>query len=457
VNWHSIAIAIAPLVALASGCLGCPPDPAFLPAADCEYGGAGQPAIQLTVAVHYRSFADGDLTQYERVREQVDWLAAWADDHDLRLELALNGYQAEGALAAGEEARYGELFAAGHGFGVHHHPTVRDGELTWLDLPAEPTDEELQRSVDDHRSWIGDALGGIPHDGGHVGLTGRSEWWDGMMRESGYTSETLDAWSHAATGGGSAGVDFDLLHPFRWEVEGAPGTLVHDPDVPFVVIPQHPQLGAIGQGNHLRFDGSLAHLQVLMLLAHLEWRAATQAGEAPRVWTFGITVHPELGATHNGDLERFAEFVRDTFMDPVGGPGRSACAATRDQVLEAYSAWEADLGDGEPFGYTPGDPYPYRLPYLELIYDAHLVELHDDHLDRGIRIAELLEMEDPGEGGVEELVPSDRWLLIWADADDTVDVDVSEWAEGYVEILPTGDPVRSSAVPVGAAPVLIVL
>ena len=457
-NWHSTAI--APIVALAAGCLGCPPDPAFLPDADCEYGGAGQPAIQLTVAVHYRSFADGDLTQYERVRDQVDWLAAWADEYDLRLGLALNGYQAEGALAAGEEARFGELADAGHGFGVHHHPTVRDGVLTWLDLPAEPTDDELQLSVDDHRSWVGQALGDIPHDGGHVGLTGRSDWWDGMMRESGYTSETLDAWSHAATSGAAAGVDFDLLHPFRWEVGGEPGTLEHDPDVPYVVIPQHPQLGAIGLGNHLRFDGSLAHLQTLMLLAYLEWRGASQAGEPPGVWVFGVTVHPELGATHNGDLERFAAFARDNFLAPTGGPGRSACAATRDQILRSHDAWEADPGGAEPFRFAPGEAYPYRLPHLEKAYSAHLVELVDDELGHGVRIAELQEMMDPGEGDLDDLVPWDRWLLVWADAEGEVDVDIRHWTDGPVSPLTSagqGDQVQPAAVPVGTEPVLIPL
>ena len=447
------------LAALLAAGTGCPAEPDPLPDADCGYGGAGQPAIQLTVAVHYRSFPDGDLEQYERVRDQVDWLADWADRHGLRLELALNGYQAEGALASAEEGRYGDLYAAGHGFGVHHHPTVRDDVLTWTGLPTEPTDEELQRSVDDHRAWVGQALTdqGIPHDGGHVRLTGRTEWWDGMMRESGYTSETRDAWSHAATEGEAGGIDFDLLHPFRWEVGGEPGTLEYDADVPYVLIPQHPQIGAMGMGEHLRFDGSLPHLQALLLLAYLEWRAAVQAEEPPRVWAFGITVHPELGASHNGDLERFAEFARAHFLEPTGGPGRSACAATRDEILVAYSAWEEDLGGEPPFRYAPGEPYPYRLSYLEQVYDAHLVELHDDHLDRGVRIAELQEMEDGGEGDLDDLEPSDRWLLVWADADGTVDVDVSPWAGEVVEPLPAGDAVKSVAVPVAADPVLIPL
>ncbi len=441
---------------------GCPSDPAFLPDAPCDHGGAGQPAIAITVAVHQRSFADGDLVQYERVRDQVDWLADWAAAHDLRLELALNGYQAEGALAAGEEGRYGELFAEGHGFGVHHHPTAWETDLTWVDLPADHSDADLQRSVDDHRGWIADALDtqGVPHDGGHVRLTGRSEWWDGMMRDAGYTSETLDAWSHAATAGEQAGIDFDLLHPFRWEVGGEPGTLEHDPEVPYVLIPQHPQLGAMGQGNHLRFDGSLAHVQTLMLLAYLEWRAASQAGEAPRVWVFGITVHPELGATHNADLERFAEFARDTFLAPTAGPGRSACARTRDEILESYESWEADLGGEEPFRFAAGDPYPYRLPHLEQVYGAHLVELHDDQLDRGVRIAELLEMEDPGEGGVDDLLPSDRWLLIWADTPEPVEVDIRPWTDSpsppWTSAGP-GDPAEPGAVPVGVEPVLILL
>ncbi len=455
----------APSIALASWLLlatGCPPEPVFLGDAECDYGGPGQPAIALTVAVHYRSFPDGDLDQYERVRDQVDWLAEWAARHDLRLELALNGYQAEGALAAGEVERYGQLYAAGHGFGVHHHPTGWETDLTWVDLPAEPTDDDLQRSVDDHRGWIADALDdqGIPYDGGHVRLTGRSAWWDGMMRESGYTSETLDAWSHAATGGAQEGVDFDLLHPFRWEVGGQAGTLEHDPDVPYVLIPQHPQIGSMGMGNHLRFDGSLAHLQTLMLLAYLEWRSAVQAGEAPRVWAFGITVHPELGATHNADLERFAQFATDNFLAPTGGPGRCVCAATRDDILESYGAWEADLDGEHPFRYAPGEEYPYRLPHLEQVYDAHLIELHDDQLDRGIRIAELENMDDPGEGGLDDLVPGDHWLLIWADVEQSVDVDIRRWTDNPSQPLTSaghGDQAPPGAIPVGSEPVLVIL
>ena len=94
---------IPPLLGLAllllGGTVGCP-QPAPLDDAPCTFSGAEPGGILLTVAVHYRSFEDGDLGPYQQVADQVDCIADWADRHGLVLELALNGYQAEGALPA---------------------------------------------------------------------------------------------------------------------------------------------------------------------------------------------------------------------------------------------------------------------------------------------------------------------------------------------------------------------
>ena len=450
---------IAPLAFACVALAGCPDEPVFIGDADCDYGGAMDPALALTVAVHYRSFGSGQLVEYEVARDEVDWLAAWASRHGLVLELALNGYQAEGALAAGEEGRYADLHTAGHGFGVHHHPTVYQAPLSWGDLPQDPTDDQLQQSVDDHRQWIGSVLDpeGIPYHGGHVRLTGRSEWWHGMMDEAGYTTETLDASVRAATAGAEAELAFDLLRPFRWEVGGAEGTLHADGSVPFVVIPQHPQIGALGMGDHLRFDGSVEHLQTLLLLAYLEWRAGALAGGGSPPQAFGVTVHPELGARHNSDLERFGTFVHDLFLDPADGePARSVCGVSRERILANVEAWEADHPDVAPFDFEPGDPYPYRLPQLAAVYETHLVAVHDDRIQRGLRVAELQQMLDPGDGDLDDLVPGDGWLLVWGAAgggDDTADL--RTWTGSDVTRLTSAGedgPWPADAVPVGPEP-----
>lgn len=447
---------------------GCADDPAtaFLDDAVCG-GEGGEPfGIAVTAAVHYRSFDSGTLDEYEVVRDEVDWLAHWAETHGLVLELALNGYQAEGALAAGEEDRYGDLAAAGHGFGVHHHPRVRVDELTWIELEADPTDEDLQRAVDDHREWIGLALDDqdVARPGGHVRLTGRSDWWYEMMLDAGYASETLDAWSRSATSGGELQHSFDVLHPFRWRVGGEEGTLEHDPTVPFIAVPQHPQVGSLGLGEHRRFDGSVAHLQTLFFLAYLEWRAAALEGVDAPCFATGVTVHPELGAAHNERLESLAGFLVDTFIDPADGfVGRSMCPVRREEIVAQVEAWEGRNPDTSPFGYTPGDGYPYRLCQIADLYDARLLAVHDDHLDRGVRVLELQHMTDPGEGDLEDLVPGERVLLAWADVlTGAVEVDVSEWLGGELMAVTgcdgdEGETVAADAVPVGVAPTVLVV
>jgi hypothetical protein len=445
--------------------MGCqaPPAPAFLPDAACGYGGEGQPAIAFSMALHYHASSSGELGFYERSRDEERWLVGWAEQNGLLLELGLNGYYAEGALAMGEQDRFRELYEAGHGFGVHHHATARLGELSWIDMTNQATDEELQRAVDDHRQWIGAALDplGIPFEAGHVRLTGRSPWWDAMMRESGYTSETLDAWIHAATEGAEDRLDFDLLHPFRWALDGAPGSLEYDPEVPYVLIPHHTQPGTVSEGGHLRHDGAVAHIATELLLAYLEWRAATLAGEPPRVWVFGVTVHPDRGTQDNDDLRRLATFLQDHFLDPpAGGPGRSMCAATRDDILRDYEAWEDELAPEAPFRFAPGEAYPYRLPQLEAVYPSHLIEVDDGQLDRGVRIALLAEMEDSGEGDVEDLVPQHRWLIVWADAEQPVKVDLRPWTDQRVRPWTSeglGDEVRPSALWVSDEPVVVQL
>jgi len=450
------AATLVSITALISA-IGCASDPAvaFLPDAVCgDTVAEGQPAVGITVGVHFRSFDSGDLDSYELVRDEVDWLLQWAERHDLRLELAFNGYQAEGALASGETERYAEMAEAGHSFGVHHHPRVRVDELTWVELD-EPDDEELQQAVDDHRSWIGDALDplGIEYPGGHVGLTGRTEWWYGMMQASGYETETVDAWVHAATDGLEAEGSFDLMHPFRWQVGGVEGSLHSDPSVPFVAIPQHPQVGRLGLGEHLRFDGSIAHLQTLLFLTHLEWRQAVLEGAEPTCWAFGVGVHPELGAAHNEDLEALATFAHDTFIQPVDGhTGRSMCGVTRAELVALVEAAEEAGTAG--FDFAPGDPYPYRLSQLQRVYGAHLRAVHDCDLDRGVRVLELQQMSDPGEG--DQLVAGETVLLAWADVvSGTVEIDVCEWLEGDVVSLTTegGEtPWPCDAVEVGREP-----
>ncbi len=447
---------------------GCADDPAtaFLDDAACGGEGSGPFGVAVTAAVHFRSFDSGTLDEYEVVRDEVDWLAHWAETHGLVLELALNGYQAEGALAAGEEDRYGELAAAGHGFGVHHHPRVRAGELTWIELDADPADEDLQQAVDDHREWIGLALDGqgVAYPGGHVRLTGRSGWWYEMMLDAGYATETLDAWSRSATSGVELQHSFDVLHPFRWRVGGEEGTLEHDPAVPFVTVPQHPQVGSLGLGEHQRFDGSVAHLQTLFFLAYLEWRAAALEGADGPCFATGVTVHPELGAAHNERLESLANFLVDTFIEPADGlVGRSMCPSRRDEIVDQVEAWEGRNPGTTPFEYDPGDGYPYRLCQLAELYDTRLLAVHDDHLERGVRVLELQYMADPGEGDIEDLVPGERVLLAWADvAMGEVEVDVSEWLAG--ELLAVtgcdsgeGVAVDAAAVPVGVAPAVLLV
>jgi hypothetical protein len=456
-------------VVLLSTCLyGCADEPAtaFLADARCEGQGSGPFGVAVTAAVHYRSFDSGTLDEYEVVREEVDWLAHWAETHGLVLELALNGYQAEGALAAGEEQRYGDLAAAGHGFGVHHHPRERVDELTWIELETDPADEDLQRAVDDHREWIGLVLDdqGVTYPGGHVRLTGRSDWWHEMMLQGGYETETLDAWSRSATSGAELQHSFDVIHPFRWRVGGDEGTLEHDPTVPFVAVPQHPQVGSLGLGEHQRFDGSVAHLKALSFLAYLEWRAAALEGVDAPCFATGVTVHPELGAAHNERLDDLGQFLADTFIDPSDElVGRSMCPVRREEIVAQVEAWEERNPDTSPFDYVPGDGYPHRLCQLADLYDARLVAVHDDHLERGVRVIELQRMTDPGEGELEDFVPGERLLLAWADVEQgEVEVDVSGWLDG--ELLAVtgcdsaeGVDVDASAVHVGTAPVVLLV
>ncbi len=416
---------------------GCPADPQtdFLPDATCGLGGPGQPAIALTVGVHVRDFDTGSLAEYETSRDELDYLAGWAAAHDLRLEIALNGYQAEGALLTGETQRFAGYADAGHAFGVHHHPSVRIAELTWTTLGDDPTDAELQQSVDDHRDWIGQALdpAGIEYRGGHVRLTGRTGWWYGMMVDSGYTTETIDAWSVAATEGEEADRNFDLLHPFRWSVDAGPGELLTDPDVPFIAIPQHPQVGILGKGEHLGFDGSVEHLQALMWLAYLEWRAAVLAGEDPLPWVFGYGSHPELGTAQNPDLDRLADHIQQYFTDPTDGfTGRSTCGMTRPEIVEMVETLEAEYPGRTVFEYRPGEAYPYRNPDFPWAYNGHLIAVHDDYLDRGVRFLELQRHDGTDATTLDDLIPGNRFIVAWADVvEGEVEVDLQPWCDSH--------------------------
>ncbi len=460
-EWMSVRWPLPWIGAVLFALAGCErPVPRFLPDADCAEVTVGQPAIAHTVGVHYRGFDAGTLDMYQVVQTEMDFVLGWADTYGLTLELALNGYQSEGAIASGEEARFADMAEAGHGFGVHHHPSTREGELTWVVIGGEPSDEQLQQAVDDHFDWIGSLVEplGIDTPGGHLRLTGRTDWWYGMMVDGGYETETFDPWIPAATGGMEQEASFDVLHPFRWSLEGAEGELAHGEDVPFVAIPQHPQVGLLGMGEHRRFDGSVAHLQTVAFLGYLEWRQAVLDGEEARCWATGITVHPEQGAAYNEDLVALADSLQRWFIEPADGlVGRSMCPRDRSAIVEVFESLEQA---GAPaFEYTPGDGYPYRLAHLEQVYSAHLVAVHDDDLDRGVRLLELQHMTDPGEGDLDDLVPGETVLVAWADVEEgEVRIDVSPWLSGDL-LLDRGDgstsAVSASRVDVGVIPVLM--
>ncbi len=417
------------------------------------------------MGVHTRGFDRGTLDDYRASREEMDWLASWAEREGLVLEIALNGYYAEGALAAGEEDHLEALAAAGHEFGVHHHPSVRTDDLTWVELGDDPTDEDLQRSVDDHRAWIGQALDplDIPYPGGHVRLTGRTEWWYQMMVDAGYETETADQWITAASGGETPEGRFDVLRPFRWQVGGASGSLHHDADVPFIAIPQHPQVGIAGMGEHLGFDGAAAHLEVLALLAYLEWRAAVLAEGEAGVWAFGFASHPERGPSQNEELNRLGQFLSERLLDPTDGvTAPAACAVGRSRIVAWVRAWEDEHPGEAPFDLAAGGGYPYRLPQLQEVYATRLVAIHDDEIDRGVRLVELRRVTVVGEGDDAEVTEGEAVWLAWADVvpGGEVLVDLRDHTEGPVSLTTstgTTGGVSAAGVPIGTDPVVITL
>lgn len=342
---------------------------------------------------------------YERERDNLAWLADLLDEIERkrgpeyvpRLDIQIGGDHAAHYLRdpAGL-ALLRRLHAKGiHGFGTHFHDQLVDADGRWrLRIPDTP--ENRRRVTETNIEWVDRLVAEIigSHDLAAVRrinstITGHLIDIE-LARERGF---------RIFTGGANESLnlffDHDVYTPWRPDTT-SPWPLDADPKGQWVIVPQAPVLGRIGEHSPLPqgVDPELRRgmrrmvWQDLSLPAmrrkfiHLELEARM---DTSRVWVFGWhehtnNIHRDDGAA--GDTRSLRDEVRE-FIKWMNehAIGRTARWSNVGEVVARFEKWERVHLGKSSFEYDKRsrdrEAYPYRLRGVarELMYAHHDKEI----------------------------------------------------------------------------------
>lgn len=392
---------------------------------------AGNAPIHVTFVIHFDPLpAPGGRVPrwaYEAERDNLAWLADYLDRLERekgmafvpRLTLEIAGDHAEWYL----EDEIGlellrRLHRKGiHCFGTHFHKNFRQGSHVWVDAPSP---ESSGRVTHDHVAMVDRLIGAIIGSDDPTAIRAANRTITGHFVD-------LDAAAQAGfdtlTGGRNEALnlffDHDVYNPWR-PADGWP--LAEDWASPWVLVPQGPDLGSIGEHcplppgvaeeyargmRQIWQDLSVPAMKRKFLHLHLERRATglSAPGDDRSPWVFGWHEHtnslfPDNGSRRGRRLRaavmEFVEWLNANFIGQGGADGKViARYATTDEVRDAYLAWEKAGPRRSSFHYDARtcdwEKYPYRLKRLawELVFSHHDREI-DGFRAQGVHAHRLL-------------------------------------------------------------------
>jgi hypothetical protein len=368
---------------------------------------------------------------YERERDNLAWLVEYLEQ--LERERGLEFVPRLTLEIAGDHAEYyrqdpvglallKRLYAKGiHSFGVHFHKNYKIGPHRWVGTPQEDLEAKRRVTLDHIRevdALIAEIIGTDDPEAvravnhtivGHL-LDLELAQQMGFDLQTGGRNEALNLF-----------FDHDVYNPWRPDMTPGAWPLAEDLNSPWILVPQSPVLGAIGEHAPLPpgvpseytegmrsmiwQDLSIPAMQRKFLHLYLEWRYR-QGSEDPadeKIWVFGWHEHPNKLFADDGaygnirnlrdEIQEFVGWLNENFI----GRGIAKYAGV-EEVAQAFRAWEAAHPSESSFSYPvrerDWDLYPYKLKGLtrELMYDHYEREI-TAFRDQGVYVHELLKTD----------------------------------------------------------------
>jgi hypothetical protein len=288
--------------------------------------------------------------------------------------------------------------------------------------------------------------------------------------------------------------DHDVYNPWRPEMGPGAWSLAEDLTSPWLLVPQSPVLGAIGEHSPLPQgvppeytegmrsmiwqDLSIPAMKRKFLHLYLEWRHRQSSRDPAdqKVWVFGWHEHTNNLFTDDGtygnirnlrdEVQEFVGWLNEHFINRRTADGRPIAEyASVEEVAQEFRTWEAAYPDQSSFSYPVRERdwnlYPYKLKGLtrELMY-AHYEREITAFRDQGVYVHELLKTGGRNwryEGGrITSAGPTRSIYLLWSEAGERT-VDFSNVLAGEIrcvdgetgaEVLQPAEALRVAEVPI---------
>ena len=449
---------------------------------------AGESPIYITFVIHFDPLptANGQVLRegYERERDALAWLADYFDqierekgpDFVPKLTLEIAGdhaeYYREDPLGL---ALLKRLYAKGHALGVHFHSNYKTGPHLWPDGRSQNTPEMHRRVTTDHINEVDALVAAIIGTPDPAAIRKANHTITGHFLDEGLAQQ-MDF--DLLTGGRNEALnlffDHDVYNPWRPAMTLGPGAwpLAEDLNSSWVLVPQAPVLGAIGEHAPLPVgvspeytqgmrsmiwqDLSIPAMQRKLLHLYLEWqtRQRSQDPADQRIWVFGWHEHnnnllADDGAYGNmrnlrDEVREYVTWLNENFINQRTVDGRLiARYAATEEVAQAFLAWEQAHPGQSSFNYPvrvrDWDVYPYQLKGLtrELMY-AHYEREITAFRDQGVNAHQLLKTDGRNwsyqSGRIVSLKPTWNIYLLWSDVGEKV-IDFSGVIKGTLQCV----------------------
>ncbi|MBI5141682.1 MAG: hypothetical protein HZA20_05750 [Nitrospirae bacterium] len=330
-----------------------------------------QPPINIVFNIHIEDMGQNHgaqrLSEYNRLRTEVNWLRTTADTYSAKLSLQSNGEYMEYCLEQGHASDFAAYIANGHMVGTHAHPYTWAAAHDWRNQTAQtlPVVRDVWTDNKDFVDRVINAAGYSAATYNNVmcaQVPSDYSMFDALMREFGFIME-----------GGGRNEEFFLYYGHdtwsAWE-PGTGGAMDESlTQNQFVVIPHTSQIGVAedhGPMTARRYlDNTVPALKKSFLMLYLEWLYRERAGAPEKVWTWGWNSHAQVNNLYRNDVTAILSWLNDNFIGKQSARGNTiANYATFSDVRNRYLSWEAANPNISLFEYASGMPYPYMFPAM---------------------------------------------------------------------------------------------
>jgi hypothetical protein len=431
---------------------------------------AGENPIYVTFVIHFDPLPtqNGQVVKhgYERERDNLAWLADYFDqierekgpDFVPKLTLEIAGdhaeYYSEDPVGL---ALLKRLYIKGHQLGVHFHSNYKAGSHLWLDARPQDSPQMRQRVTTDHIKEVDALVAKIIGTSDLTAIRKANHTITGhFLNEELAQQMGFDLFTGGRNEALNLFFDHDVYNPWRPAMTLGPEAwpLSENLKSPWILVPQAPVLGAIGEHFPLPpgvppeytrgmrsmvwQDLSIPAMKRKFWHLYLEWQARQRSQDptAQRVWVFGWHEHTNNIFADDGvygnirnlrdEVREFVNWLNENFVNKRTVDGKLiAQYTTTEDVAQEFETWETAHPGESSFNYPvrvrDWNAYPYQLKGLtrELMYAHYAAEITAFRA-QGVNVHKLLKTDGRSwiyqNGRVASTKPTWDVYLLWSDA-----------------------------------------